>query len=503
VSDQRPARVESPHIVIAGGGITGLAAAYAIATNSQANAAGVRCTLVEADARLGGKLLTERIDGCLVENGPDSLLATKPWAADLCRQLGLGDRLIPTRPGRAVYVCYRGRLHTLPEGMAFGIPTRLGPMVRTGLLTPAEKVRAAADLILPRRRDRRDETIGEQLRRRLGDAVVDRLAGPLLGGIYAGDPDALSVRATFPLLAEWEATHRSLIVAALSRRRAREVAAAAETAGAAGQAPAGRHGPSPMFLSLAGGLGEMVARLEASLGTTTLLSGRRVQRIDRRGDGPTPYEVVLDNGRRLVAGAVLLATPAYVSAGLLEPLTPSVAAALRHIPYVSTAAVTLAFRRAEVDHPLDGHGFVVARGERLAITACTWTSSKWPYRAPPEIALIRCYLGKAGREDVVDENDGRLTDLVRADLRATMGIDAPPLFTRVARWIKAMPQYPAGHLERLTDIDAGLDALPGVALAGAGYRGIGIPDCIRQGTEAAGRLVAHLAARTTAGSRPL
>jgi oxygen-dependent protoporphyrinogen oxidase len=485
----------TPHLVIVGGGITGLAAAYAVAADARARAAGVRCTLVESEPRLGGKLLTEHVDGCLIENGPDSLLATKPWAADLCRQVGLGDRLIPTQPGRAVYVWYRGRLHPLPEGMAFGIPTRLGPMVRTGLLSPAEKLRAAADLVLPRRSDGADETIGGQLRRRLGDAVVDRLAGPLLGGIYAGDPDALSVRATFPLLAEWEAAHRSLIVAALARRRAREAAAAtAEPSSESADAPSGhRHGPSPMFLGLAGGLGELVERLEASLQQTVRLTGRTVRRIARDAARPAAYRVTLDDGHLLGADAVLLATPAYVSADLLAPLAPSVAAVLQQIPYVSTAAVTMAFRRDEIVHPADGHGFVVARGSGLSITACTWVSSKWPHRAPPDIVLIRCYLGRVGEEEIVEEDDDRLTSIVRADLKTTMGIEAPPVLTRVARWFKSMPQYPAGHLERLAVIDAGLQELPGLALAGAGYRGIGIPDCVRQGTEAARRLLDHIA----------
>jgi oxygen-dependent protoporphyrinogen oxidase len=487
----------SPHVIIIGGGITGLAAAYAVATDPRARTAGVRCILVESEGRLGGKLLTEYIDGCLVENGPDSLLSTKPWAADLCRRLGLGDRLIPTQPGRAVYVWHRGRLHPLPEGMAFGIPTRLGPMVRTGLLSPPEKLRAAADLILPRKRDLDDETIGGQLRRRLGDAVVDRLAGPLLGGIYAGDPDDLSVRATFPLLVEWETEYRSLILAALARRRAREMSAAAPAGAAAHQgstaaAPPHQHGPAPMFLSLIGGLGEMVAALEAALEGTAILTGRTAQRLVAHPGPPTRYHVTLDDGRTLGAHALLLATPAYVSARLLEPLAPAVADAMRQIPYVSTAAVTLAFPRAEVAHPLDGHGFVVARGSPLAITACTWVSSKWPHRAPPDVALIRCYLGRAGREEIVEQDDARLVDLVRTDLRATMGVEARPLFARVARWFKAMPQYPAGHLERVQAIEAGLQEIPGLAAAGAGYRGIGIPDCIRQGTAAANRLLGHV-----------
>lgn len=470
----------TPHLVIAGGGITGLAAAYAVATDRRARALGVACTLVEAEPHLGGKVRTERVGDCLIENGPDSFLSTKPWAADLCRALGLGESIVGTTPGRAVFVVSRGRLFPIPDGMMFGVPTRLAPVLRSSLFSPLEKLRMAADLVLPRSRVR-DETIGGFLRRRLGDAIADRLAGPLLGGIYAGDADGLSLGATFPLLQEWEAAHRSLVLAALARRR---------------RLPAGTGAPSPMFLTLTGGLGEMVKRLETSLGATRILTGRTVRRIVPLPEGAgSRYAVELDGGESLRADALLLATPAYVTAELLAPLAPSAAEGLRTIPYVSTAAVTLAFRRDEVRHPLDGHGFVVARGEPLSISACTWVSSKWPHRAPPGIALVRGYLGGAGREAIVEADDEILVDRVRADLRATMGIAAAPAFARVTRWVRAMPQYVPGHLDRLAAVEAGMRALPGIALAGAGYRGIGIPDCIRQGTEAAGLLLDALALR--------
>ncbi|MDR7483853.1 MAG: protoporphyrinogen oxidase [Armatimonadota bacterium] len=485
----------SGHLVIIGGGITGMAAAYAFATDPRAKAAGMRCTLIEGEPRLGGKVRTERVGECLIEHGPDSFLATKPQAADLCRALGLGDRLIGTTPGRAVYVAYRGRLHPLPDGMALGIPTRVWPLVRTGLLSPGETLRAAADLVLPRRRASGDETVGAFIRRRLGGAVADRLAGPLLGGIYAGDPDRLSLRATFPMLADWEAVHRSLVLAALARQRNAHAGGAETTPRAARSEGTGG---GSIFLSLVGGLSELVEHLGASLEDAkgvTLLVGRTARRVLRRIEaGRNSYLVDLDDGRTLSADALLLAAPAFASAALLEPLAPQAASSLRAIPYVSTATVTLAYRRDTVRHPLDGHGFVVARGEPLAITACTWASSKWAHRAPPDLVLLRCYLGAAGREAIVEEDDAHLVGLARTDLRVTMGIEADPVFARVARWSRAMPQYLPGHLERLEAIEASLRTLPHVALAGAGYRGIGIPDCIRQGTEAARRLVDEIRA---------
>ncbi|MGH2375466.1 MAG: protoporphyrinogen oxidase [bacterium] len=471
----------SRHVLIVGGGITGLAAAHALVTDPRARSLGVRCTLVERERRLGGKLLTERVEGCLVEAGPDAFLAAKPVASELCRALGLGDRLIGTRPGRAVFIAYGGRLVPMPEGLALGVPARLSPILRTELLTAAEKLRLGADVVLPRRRTREDETVGAFIRRRLGNAAVDRLAGPILAGIYAGDADALSLRATFPQLLEWEASYRSLILGALTRR-----------------AGANRDGTGPVFLSLAGGMGELVDALEAVLTEApeaSVVTGHAVGRLTRWFERDrTTYVADLGGGRVIAADAAVLATPAFVSADLLAPLAPAAAAALRTIPYASTAAVALAFRRSEVSHPLDGHGFVVARGEPLQITACTWMSSKWPHRAPADLALLRCYLGTAGRDAIIDESDEHLLDVVRRDLRTTLGIDAVPVVTRLTRWRRAMPQYLPGHLDRLAAIDAELRDLPGIALAGAGYRGVGIPDCIRQGTEAAGRVLDALTA---------
>jgi len=468
----------SAHVLVVGGGITGLAAAHALASAPRARALGIRCTLVERDSRLGGKLHTEHIEGCVVEAGPDAFLAAKPQAAGLCRALGLGDRLIGTRPGRAVFIASGGKLRPLPDGLAFGVPVRLLPLLRTDLLSPAEKLRMGYDLVLPPAAADGDESVGAFLRRRLGDAIVDRLAGPLLAGIYAGDADALSLRATFPQLLEWERSHGSVIRGARARRAAA--------------------GTGPTFLSLRGGMGELVDALGAFLTDAPgvrLLTGQTVARLTRWFErGQTTYVADLDSGRAIAAEGVVLTTPAFAAAELLVPLAPG-ADALGMIPYASTAAVSLGYRRETLRHPLEGHGFVVARGEPLQLTACTWMSSKWPHRAPAGVALLRCYLGAAGRDALVDEDDERLVDAARADLASTLGIDAAPTFTHVTRWRRAMPQYLPGHLDRLAAIETALAALPGIALAGAGYRGVGISDCVRQGAEAASRVIEALATR--------
>jgi oxygen-dependent protoporphyrinogen oxidase len=493
-----------PHVVIVGGGIAGLAAAHALATDERGRAAGIACTLVEAEDRVGGKLRTEVVDGCLVECGPDSFLATKPWARDLCVALGLQDRLVGTRPGRGVYVAYRGRLRPLPDGLALGVPTRPSALVRVGLLSPGEALRAAADLVLPRRAATDDEPVGRLLRRRLGAAVVDRVAAPLLAGIYAGDADALSAQAAFPQLCQWERRHRSLILAGLAQQRRCATRQARPADRPAQDGDGGPPGAASVFLSLAGGMGELVAALLAALrGRVQVLRGVAVARIAPPAGREPAYTLHLDDGRVLRADGLVLAVPAFAAADLLAPLSPAAAVALRHVPYASTAAVTLAYRRDAVAHPLDGHGFVVARGEPLAITACTWVSSKWPHRAPPETVLLRCYLGRAGADAIVGADDATLVDTARRDLRAVMGLDASPRLVHVVRWPRAMPQYLPGHLDRLAALEAALAPLPRLALAGAGYRGVGVPDCIRQGQEAAARVLAALVPRPGTAPAPL
>jgi oxygen-dependent protoporphyrinogen oxidase len=467
-----------------GGGITGLAAAHACATDPRARALGVRCTLVERETRLGGKLHTERVDGCLLEHGADSFLASKPAAATLCRSLGLGADLIGTTPGRAVYVVHGGRLHRFPEGTGLGIPTRLWPIARTGLLSTGEKARMLADLVLPRGDASADESVGAFIRRRLGDGAMARLAGPILGGIYAGDPDALSLRATFPQLLEWERDHRSLIIAARARRRD-----AKRPVGAPGRGAPGSGTPSPVFLSLTGGLGALVNALQRSLADRSVVTGRAVRRIRRAADSTQRLLAEFDDGTVLAADAVVVATPAHIAAAQLRDLAPAIADQLGRIPYVSTATVSLAYRREDVRHDLNGHGFVVAAGEPLSITACTWSSSKWPHRAPAEIVLLRCYLGAAGREAIVGEDDRTLVEHATRDLRALLDLTATPTIVRVARWMQAMPQYTLGHLDRLARIEQDLKAFPALALAGAAYRGVGIPDCVSQGTAAAARVL--------------
>jgi oxygen-dependent protoporphyrinogen oxidase len=479
------------HIVVVGGGIAGLAAAHACVADPRSRALGLRCTLIERDARLGGKLHTERVEGCLLEHGADSFLASKPAAATLCRTLGLADHLIGTTPGRAVYIAHGGRLHRFPEGTGLGVPTRFWPIARSGLLSAAEKTRLLGDLVIPRGTASTDESVGAFIRRRLGDAALTRLAGPILGGIYAGDPDALSLRATFPQLLEWEREHRSLLVAGWVRRQ-RARAVGRRPGGSPSSHSAGA--PAPMFLSLTDGLGALVEALRRALDDHTIVTGRAVRRIRQPGGDARAYVAELDDGTAIDADAVVVATPAYAAAEQLDALAPAVADQMRRIPYVSTATVSLGYRHEDLPHALDGHGFVVAAGEPVSITACTWASSKWPHRAPTGTTLLRCYLGAAGRDAIVGDDEAALAQRATADLRTLMGVDAAPTFVRVVRWMQALPQYVVGHLDRVAAIEQGLERFSTLAVAGAAYRGVGVPDCIAQGAAAASRVLDALAA---------
>lgn len=492
-------------IVIIGGGITGLATAYELQERARVAALPIQVSLVEAERRLGGVIHTERVDGFVIEGGPDSVLAQKRWAVDLAQRLGLGDQIVAANPAhKKTFVLYRGRLHELPEGLTLMIPTRLKPLLQTGLLSPRGKVRAALDLLMrPRERDG-DVTLGAFVREHLGREAFERIVEPLMAGIYAGDGEQLSLRATFPRLLELEREYGSLIRGLLARQPALTPPPASPLSPRVGRGEGGEDLRRwSGFVTLRQGLEQLVEALVAHLDRVELYIGQPVQRIrPRTSDGRRwpGYEVALADGRVLAADAVVLATPAYVAADLLAELAPGLAQCIRTIPYVSTATVSLAFRRADVRHPLDGYGFVVPRVEGRPLLACTWTSSKFPHRAPEGFVLLRCFLGRAGQEEVVWLDDEVLLRLVRAELGDILGIQAEPSLVRIFRWPRAMPQYVLGHLERLEAIQAHLVRLPGLYLTGSAYGGVGLPDSIRAGAETAEAVLGALAAFLTVPS---
>lgn len=422
-------------VVVVGGGIAGLACAYELSRG------GARVTVVEREPRLGGVIRTERVGEFLVEGGPDSFLATKPWARELCEELGLGDRLIPSR-ARRVYVLSGGALHPLPEGLFLMVPSKAWPFLTSPLLSWRGKLRMALDLVLPRGPEVEDESLASFVRRRLGREALEKLAEPLMAGIYVASAEELSLRATFPRFAEMEREHRSLIRAL---RRA---------------PPSGNLSP---FLSLRGGIGELVEKLVARMEGVNFVTGREVAALE------PSWRVRLAGGGEIEADAAVLAVPAY-EAARLWPGVPEV-------KYVSTAVVSLAYASGELP---EGSGFVVPRGEGRRILACTWSSRKFEGRAPEGRLLVRCF--------VKGEGEGA-EEAAREEMREILGLREEPVFARSWVWVRRNPVYEVGHERRVREFEARLPR--GLYVAGSGFHGVGIPDGVRDGRETARRILAE------------
>ncbi|GJL61477.1 MAG: protoporphyrinogen oxidase [Nitrospirales bacterium] len=469
-------------IVIVGGGISGLAATLAIQEESQRLNETFECTILEGQDRLGGKVLTHRVDDFVIEGGPDSFLTSKPWALELCEKLGLADQLINTNKANSQTFCFtKGRMRELPQGLVSFVPTRLGALFSGGLISPLGMLRMGWEWFVPRYTNlEHDESLASFFRRRLGIEAFDHFIEPLVAGIYAGDANVLSVKSTFPRFYDLEQQYGSLMKGIRAQRR---------------DTPPPSAQPQPqrtIFTTLRGGLGDLIQALVKQLSSqgATLRTGHQVHELttDTTSTRST-YTVVLDNHERLLADEVILATPAYVSAKLLEPLQPSVASLLSQIPYCSTATISLAFRHRDVETSIRGFGFVVPRIEGRAMLAATWTSLKWPNRANAQHSLIRCYIGGQGREQILQESDASLVAYVREQLQEMADISCDPLFSEVYRWDRAMPQYVCGHGQRLQDIRSLMCTLEGMHLTGAAFEGLGLPDCIREGTRVGSALV--------------
>lgn len=459
-------------LVVVGGGIAGLACAHRAVEIARAHGVPLELTLVEARGRLGGTIETVRTCGFLVEAGPDSFLSEKPWALALCQRLGLGDRLVGTDDRfRRTYVWFGGRLHALPDGFVLLAPTRLGPFLASTLFSWRGKVRLALDLVLPRGGSGEDESLAAFVRRRLGREALERVAEPLVAGIYAADPDTLSLAATMPRFLELERRERS-VIRALWRAQRR--------AGA----PTGSGARWSLFVSLAGGMGELVETLAARLPADAIRLHQRALAVQRRG---AAWRVALAGGAALEAERVVVATEAHAAGRLLRDVDPVLAGWLASIPYASAATVSLGYRREDVGHPLDGFGFVVPRSEGRTLRACTFASVKYPGRAPSGYVLLRAFVGGAREAAVVEEDDAALVARVRAELAAALTIRAEPVLVRVDRHRAALPQYVVGHLATVDAIERRLAHLPGLGLAGSAYRGVGIADCVRAGEQAAER----------------
>ncbi len=458
-------------VVIVGGGISGLSAAYYLARH------GIESTLIERAERLGGVIATERLDGCVLEAGPDSFLAQKPWALHLIRELGLGDDVIGSNDHlRVTYVLKRGRLVPLPDGLMLMIPTRIFPMVRTSLLGFETKVRMGFEWFRrPHREWHPDRSVAEFVSAHYGWEAVDYLAEPLLAGVYGGDPANLSVTSVLPRFVELERKYGSLTKGVLHERK-----------------KAAQHAQGqPLFQTLKGGLGQLIDALIAQTKPAPEVVRASAESVEA-GSGASPWRVRA-GGEWMEADHVIFACQAYQAASLIGPVDAELGSLLDAIPYSNSVTISLVYDKSGFPHPLNGFGFLVPKSERQLLVACTWVGTKFSHRVPPDKAVLRCFVGgeDAG---VLSLSDQELVTHVRAELLTVMGVHETPVFTHVARWPRSMAQYVVGHADRLARIESHMKQHAGLHLAGNAYHGIGIPDCVRMGRQAAEAIAAHRSA---------
>ncbi len=465
-----------PHVTIIGGGIAGLATAFYLQKKSAEAGQPLDYSLIEREPRFGGKIDTAYEDDFIIEGGPDSFVTIKPHGTMLCRDLGLQNEIIPTNDDRRnIFVLKNGKLTPFPGGYRLTIPTEFVPFALSTLISPLGKLRMGMDLVIPPRRETSDESLAGFIRRRLGDEALDRIAGPIMAGIYVADPERLSMQSTFPDFIRMEQQHGSLIKAMRQAKKQRAKASAAPASN-------GSKPPKPpaMFTSLKGGMKHLVESLIGQL-TGDLRPGSTVTGLSRQEPG---FRVTVEgpSGTDTIAtDAVVIAAPAYVAARLVEPFAPELTGRLQQIRYVSTATVSLGFRAGDVagQHNFDGFGFMIPKSENRQILACTWSSTKFNHRAPGGDALVRVFVGGDGREHLLDLPDDELVSLARAELTETMGLTAAPVVSRVFRWPKGNAQYDVGHLDRVSEIEALAATVPGLYFTGSAFRGIGIPDCVK------------------------
>lgn len=485
-----------PHVAVVGGGITGLAVAWRLVQG--AGGLPLRVTLLENSPRFGGKVLSERIGGFLLEGGPDSFIPQKPQALDLVRELGLGDQLMPSNDRhRGLSVVHRDRLVPMPPGLQMLVPGAMGDLLRSPLLSWWGKLRMLGERWVPSRpADGGDESLAAFVERRFGREVLERLAEPLLAHIHVGDARRMSLAATYPRFAALERHHGSL-------SRGLEALRSKGRPGAGGptEEQGGGRGPDPLFWTLAGGMEQLTRSLVDHLDRAgsmdsqvrvTLRSGCSVVSLAPPPPGGTLHRLILDGGETLDADAVVLAVPTHTAARLVTDLAPPLARHLAEQRHVSLATLSLGYETGPGIELPPGFGFFLPAASRRSLLACTFTSTKFDDRVPRGGVLVRAFLGGATQEEKLDQDDDALVAAVRRDLAELTGLRAEPLVSRLHRWPRGYPQYELGHLERLSRLEENLPE--GLFLAGSGYRGVGLSDCIKDGYAAADRLAGELVA---------
>jgi oxygen-dependent protoporphyrinogen oxidase len=464
-------------IAIIGGGISGLSAAFAL-EQERGQGAQLEYVIFESNARFGGVIHTERVDDCLLEAGPDSFLTEKPWAADLCRELGLGNQLIGSNDAeRKTYMLVKGGLLPIPDGLMFMVPTRLAPTFFSPLFSWSTKLRILREWFYRPGRDGSDVTVADFVQRHYGREMVERVADPLLSGVYGGSADELSVQSVLPRFVQMEASHGSLGKAMVAMRKRR-----------------GARDPVPLFTSLQNGMQQMVDALLARI-------PQPARRLNTSVEAVKPESrkwLVVASQRTEEFDAVVISTPAYVASGMLRD--SELGTELAAIRYSSSVTAMLAYdRKVRATLPA-GFGFLVPRTENRRMLAATFVHNKFPHRAPDDRALIRCFLGGTRDDAILQSSEDEIQSLVRRELGQILGIQADPLFVRIHKWSGSMAQYNVGHNARIARVRDLVAQMPGLALAGNAYGGIGVPDCVRSGSEAAEKVLTDLAIASRAHS---
>jgi len=460
-------------VAVVGGGISGLAAAYRLSTLSKEAKLPLSLSVLEARGRFGGVIETFNRDGFLMEGGPDSFISEKPWALELCRELGLENDIIQTNPDmRRSFILSGSKLVPVPEGFYLMAPSSLGALVKTPLISLAGKLRMAAEFLVPAKKEEGDESVASFIRRRFGREALDRIGQPMIGGIYTADPESLSLQATFPRFLSMEKEFGSVSRALMRPKPAAEKKAS---------------GPRySLFLTLKNGLDSLVSALKEKMNGVEFLCGAEVANVSKeRG-----WKIHLRDGRQIEADAVCLAVPAPHAAGLLAGFAPDLAAGLNAIPYESVATLHFVFSPGDIRHPLNGFGFVVPAAEKRNMVGCTFSHVKFPGRAGNSAGiLLRVFLGGAMQRDVMDLDDKTLEEKILGELDEILGVKARPRDTVIRRWHQSMPQYHVGHQQRVRDIFKQAAAYPGLFFTGNAYEGVGLPDCIHHGSQTAEKIV--------------
>ena len=468
-------------IAVVGGGISGLTAAYTLA-QARERGAPVSEILIDADNRLGGVVRTDHLEGFVLEGGPDSFISEKPEAAALCREMGLGDSLIGSNDGeRLTYILHNGNLVTLPEGLMLLAPTRIRPILNSPLLPLSSKLMVATEwFVTPTKPRDTDESIATFVRRHFGKAMLENIVDPLLAGVYGGEANSLSVEAVLPRFREMENQYGSLVRGALAASRRMKKAAKKKEGG--------DQTINSLFVTLKNGLGDLIQALESRLDPARIHLGQRVVSIERtEHHWKSPYRIRCEGDQAHEADTIILALPVHACAAFFSFLNKESADAFRAVPYSSAITVNLGFDEAVAAGLPPGFGFLVPAKERSRLLACTFVHNKFPHRAPPGKALLRCFLGGSRDPDVMELTNNEILLLVRRELRNILGLDTQPMFSLVSRWPSAMAQYNVGHEDRIMRIASLIEKYPRLYLAGNAYSGIGISDCIRTGRAAAER----------------